>query len=67
VTHAVEEAVFLADRVVVLSGRPGRVHTVVDVELPRPRDAEVMLSAQFHQLTDELTTALDAAEALTTG
>jgi len=39
VTHDVEEAIVLADRVVVLAPRPGRVREIVDVELPRPRPA----------------------------
>ena len=67
VTHSVDEAVFLADRIVVLSGRPGRVHRMTVVPLPRPRDASTMTSAEFHALTDDLAVALDEAEARTTG
>src|SRR5690606_8393629 len=37
VTHDVDEAVFLSNRIVVLSSRPGRIRTIVDVDLPRPR------------------------------
>jgi NitT/TauT family transport system ATP-binding protein len=55
VTHSMEEAIYLSDRVVVLSPRPGRVHRVLDVPLPRPREAgEVRATAEFARLVDDL-------------
>ena len=63
VTHAVDEALFLADRVVVMSGRPGRVTRRLDVPFARPRRPEVMRSPLFHELADELTEALAAVPA----
>ncbi|WP_420111819.1 ABC transporter ATP-binding protein [Pseudactinotalea sp.] len=54
VTHHIEEAVLLSDEVVVLSERPGRVVEVVDVDLPRPRDAEVRERQQFHHVVAHL-------------
>ncbi|MCC8953582.1 ABC transporter ATP-binding protein [Bradyrhizobium sp. Pear77] len=41
ITHNVEEAVFLSDRVVVMGSRPGRIHSVIDVAIPRPRAPEI--------------------------
>ncbi|MFL0410949.1 ABC transporter ATP-binding protein [Microbacterium paludicola] len=62
VTHDVDEALILADRVVVMTGRPGHVRTVVDVDFPRPRDAGTTRSPEFHELVDKLTALLDANE-----
>jgi NitT/TauT family transport system ATP-binding protein len=49
VTHDIEEAVFLADRVVVLTARPARIREEVKIELPRPRDITIKKSAQCHE------------------
>jgi NitT/TauT family transport system ATP-binding protein len=58
VTHTVEEAIFLADRVLVLSGRPGRIVRELRVPFPRPRTADTTRLELFHQLTDDLTQTL---------
>ncbi|WP_235875049.1 ABC transporter ATP-binding protein [Saccharopolyspora aridisoli] len=50
ITHDVDEAVYLADRVIVMASRPGRIYDVVEVELPHPRTEEVRLSAEFTAL-----------------
>jgi NitT/TauT family transport system ATP-binding protein len=47
VTHDIAEAVFMSDRIVVMSSRPSRIHTIVDVNLPRPRTPEVRESKEF--------------------
>jgi ABC-type nitrate/sulfonate/bicarbonate transport system ATPase subunit len=54
VTHDVEEAVFLSDRVHVMSGRPGRMRTAVEVALARPRALEVTTTPAFAALKDRL-------------
>lgn len=54
VTHAVSEAVFLADRVVMMGLNPGRVHAITDIPLPRPRGAEMIESAEFRGLAAAL-------------
>ncbi|MGE2714721.1 ABC transporter ATP-binding protein [Mycolicibacterium litorale] len=54
VTHSLEEAVFLADRVVVLSERPARLKGTVPITLPRDRDPEIRRTAEFLALENEI-------------
>ena len=49
VTHDIEEAVYLGDRVVVLTARPGRIREEVTIDLPRPRELEIKKSARCHE------------------
>lgn len=50
VTHDVDEALFLADRVIVLSSRPGRIKKDLEVDIPRPRPYEVITEPRFAEL-----------------
>jgi NitT/TauT family transport system ATP-binding protein len=61
VTHDLDEAVFLADVVVVLSSRPGRVHAIIDNPLRRPRDEATRVSDEFAAAKRALWTALQDA------
>lgn len=54
ITHDVDEAVFLANRVVVMAARPGRIYDVIDVDLPYPRTEEVRLSPEFGELRNRV-------------
>lgn len=58
ITHDVDEAILLSDRVYVLTARPGHVKMVMDVEMPRPRDYRVITQDSFIRLKAELLTAL---------
>ena len=50
VTHDIEEAVFLADTIYIMTSRPGRIRMVVPVELPRPRTFETLASDEFNRI-----------------
>jgi NitT/TauT family transport system ATP-binding protein len=54
VTHDVEEAVYLASRVVVMAARPGRIFEVIDVDLPGPRTEETRLSVEFTEIKNRV-------------
>jgi NitT/TauT family transport system ATP-binding protein len=60
VTHSIPEAVFLSTRVVVMSARPGRIATTIDVDLPQPRGGETREDARFFELVTAVREALAA-------
>lgn len=61
ITHSISEAIFLADRVVVMSGRPGRVLSELPVDIPRPRDFDTIIShPDYPRLAREIRALLDA-------
>lgn len=59
VTHDIEEAIFLSDKIIVLSSRPGRVRHIETVSLPRPRSDEMRLTEEFLEIKRRLWGLLD--------
>lgn len=62
VTHSIEEAAFLSDRVVVMTARPGRVLEEVPIPLPRPRTNHLKETREFFEVTRQLRRLIDQAQ-----
>ena len=59
VTHSINESLFLADRVLVLTQRPGKVKLDVEVDLPRPREEDIRYTPHFGNLAKQLRSAIE--------
>jgi NitT/TauT family transport system ATP-binding protein len=62
VTHSMDEAVYLSDRIVLMNTRPGRVEEMVDVPFGRPRTREITHDAAYRDFTDYLGTRLESMQ-----
>jgi NitT/TauT family transport system ATP-binding protein len=58
ITHDLEESIFLADRVLIMTTRPGRIKTVIKVDIPRPRDFRVLATDHFMDLKEQAVAAI---------
>ncbi len=58
ITHDLEEAIFLGDKVVVMTTRPAKTKIILNVDIPRPRDYHVLSSEEFRELVDEANDAV---------
>ncbi|MBP7064362.1 MAG: ABC transporter ATP-binding protein [Ferrovibrio sp.] len=59
ITHSIPEAVFLGDRVLVMTPRPGRIARIIDVPLPRPRSRQTMMDPAFGRICEEIRALFD--------
>ncbi|MDO5298567.1 MAG: ABC transporter ATP-binding protein [Clostridia bacterium] len=54
ITHDVEEAIILAQRVIIMSARPGRIKDIIDIDIPYPRTQETKLTPEFNELKNRI-------------
>jgi NitT/TauT family transport system ATP-binding protein len=54
VTHSIEEAAYLSDRVIIMTARPGRTKDILKIQLPRPRDYEMRLTPEFNEIKSRI-------------
>ena len=64
VTHDMDEAILLADRIVALKANPGEINQIIEVNLPRPRDTQMLQSAEFWNLKNQINALVHAEEQL---
>jgi len=62
VTHDMDEAILLADRIVALKANPGEIKEIIEVDLPRPRNSELMLTPEFKRLRERVDFLVHAQE-----
>lgn len=60
VTHSIAEAIFLSDRVIAMTSRPGRIAEIITIDLPRPRDLSIINTDRFGRHAERLRSLLDA-------
>jgi NitT/TauT family transport system ATP-binding protein len=65
ITHSIAEAVFLSDRVVVMTPRPGKIEEIVDIELPHPRDSSIQRTPEFNEYVGHIHSLFQAHGYLT--
>ena len=59
ITHDIKEAIYLADRVLVFTARPGRIKQIVDIELPRPRTLHIKREPRFIEIEDAIWSSIE--------
>jgi len=62
VTHSMDEAVYLSDRIILMNTRPGRIEEVVEVPFPRPRSKDLTTQADYRDFTNLLSSKLESMQ-----